>query len=275
MTLEGVGMAKEWRMGDKVRNKETGEIVTVREYMPSGYLSYEQGFTYMGDNDGVGGWAYINEYELVERADSMTKTNDRIIKMTLNDGTVIEGIAEEVAKLQRLISEGDPVNDEYEFGPKTFLKPAQIGDRIKIIDAYHKDVIEGNYGNGDIMTVIEVDKDGDVIKTDKHSGVILSREFKIIGRGDTREREMSFLRAGREIGEVREGDVVKVIGDNVRKSANRDGDIGVVDLIDEDDDDLSTHVTVSGRSYKALYGWHNPKKSLELVCPVEKRTDLA
>lgn len=169
----------------------------------------EHGFTYKGIN-GVGGWAYIDEYELVEREDNVTKTNDEIIKMTLNDGTVIEGSAEEVAKLQRLISEGEPVSNEYE----------------------------------------------------------------IIGRGDTCEREMSFLRAGREIGDVKVGDVVKVVGDNVRGSANMDGDIGVVDDFDEDDDVLSAHVTVSGRSYRSYAGWHNPKKSLELVCPVEKRTDF-
>ena len=274
MTLGGDDMTEEWRTGDKVRNKETGEVVTVREYKPSGYIDYEHGFTYKGIND-VGGWAYIDDYELVERADSMTKTNDRIIKMTLDDGTVIEGTAEEIAKLQRLVSEGEPVSNEYEVGPKTFPKPAQVGDRIRIIEASHADVIKGNYGNGDVMTVIEIGNDGDVLKTNKYDGLILSEEFEIIGRGDTCEREMSFLRAGREIGEVKEGDIVKVIGDRVRNSANMDGDIGVVDDFDEDDDVLSAHVTVSGRSYRSYAGWHNPKKSLELVCPVEKRTDLA
>lgn len=266
-------MSEVWNKGDKVRNKETGKVVTVNQYQPTGYFYYDRGFTYF-DDDGDGGWAYINEYELVEKEDNMVKTNDGIVKMTLNDGMVIEGTVEEIAKLHRLVSEGEPVSNEYEVGPKTFPKPAQIGDRIRIVDASHADVFKGNYGNGDIMTVVEIDSDGDVFKTNKFDGLILSTEFEIIGRGELSEREMSFLRAGREIGEIKEGDIVKVIGDSVRNSANMDGDIGVVDELDEDDDDLSAHVTVSGRSYRSLKGWHNPKKSLELVCPVEKRTDF-
>lgn len=267
-------MSEVWNKGDKVRNKETGEVVTVYQYQPTGYFSYDRGFTYL-DDDGDGGWAYINEYELVEKEDNVTKTNDGIIKMTLNDGSVIEGTAGEIAKLQRLVSEGEPVSDEYEVGPKTFPKPAQVGDRIKIVEAFLSNADEGGYDDGDVMTVIEIDNDGDVIKTDKYDGLILSGEYEIIGRGELSEREVSFLRAGREIGEIKVGDIVKVIGDNVRNSANMDGDIGVVNYFDEDDDDLSAHVTVSGRIYRSLKGWHNPKKSLELVCPVEKRTDFA
>lgn len=223
------------------------------------------------------GWSveYISDYELVERADNVTKTNGGIIKMTLNDGSVVEGAAEEIAKLQRLVSEGEPVSNEYEVGPKTFPKPAQVGDRIKIVNAFFSNVDEGDYSDGDVMTVIEIDNYGDVVKTDKHDGLIFFGEYEIIGRGELSEREMSFLRAGREIGEIKEGDIVKVIGDSVRNSANMDGDIGVVDELDEDDDVLSAHVTVSGRSYRSYAGWHNPKKSLELVCPVEKRTDFA
>src|SRR5699024_6025156 len=66
------------------------------------------------------------------------------IKMTLPNGSVIEGTAEELAELNEII------NGEEQAEEETFSKPAQVGDIIRITDAR---ITEDEYENGDIMTV--------------------------------------------------------------------------------------------------------------------------
>lgn len=68
----------------------------------------------------------------------------------------------------------------------TFDKPAQVDDMIRIVDAYGT---AGVYGNGDVLTVKDVDDEGVVMEVeewpDRH--YIDDCEFEIIGRKESSE----------------------------------------------------------------------------------------
>src|SRR5690625_3361697 len=101
------------------------------------------------------------------------------------DGTVIEGTAEELAELEKIIAN----NTKQE-------KPVQAGDIIRITDGLGK-------RNGEKMTVASVSSSGDVIRveeTDERLN-IAEIEFEIIER--------------KEKTKFAEGDYVKVIGETV------------------------------------------------------------
>src|SRR5690625_6605316 len=101
------------------------------------------------------------------------------------DGTVIEGTAEELAELEKIIAN----NTKQE-------KPVQAGDIIRITDGLGK-------RNGEKMTVASVNSSGDVIRveeTDERLD-IGEIEFEIIER--------------KEKPKFAEGDYVKVIGETV------------------------------------------------------------
>ncbi len=112
------------------------------------------------------------------------------IKMTLEDGTVVEGTAEELSELQRLAAEGSTGKEPKEVSDKKIYdKPVRVGDTIRITDAFPINAGR-DYVNGDIMTVLHVGSDGDVTKTDKYGRLIVEREFEIIGR-DVPQTELS------------------------------------------------------------------------------------
>src|SRR5690625_135964 len=105
--------------------------------------------------------------------------------MTMTDGTVIEGTAEELAELHQITSNSIKIE-----------KPVQAGDIIRITDGL------GNR-NGEEMTIASVSSSGDVIRVEEtderlNIGVI---DFEIIGR--------------KEKPKFAEGDYVKVIGETV------------------------------------------------------------
>src|SRR5690625_1388666 len=105
--------------------------------------------------------------------------------MTMADGTVIEGTAEELAELHQITSNSIKIE-----------KPVQAGDIIRITDGRGK-------RNGEKMTIASVSSSGDVIRveeTDERLN-IGEIEFEIIGR--------------KEKPKFAEGDYVKVIGETV------------------------------------------------------------
>src|SRR5690625_389028 len=106
--------------------------------------------------------------------------------MTMADGTVIEGTAEELVKLEKIITNNI----------KQENKSVQAGDIIRITDGLGK-------RNGEKMTVASVNSSGDVIRveeTDERLD-IGEIEFEIIER--------------KEKPKFAEGDYVKVIGETV------------------------------------------------------------
>lgn len=105
------------------------------------------------------------------------------IKLTMADGTVIEGTAEELAELRQITSNSIKIE-----------KPVQAGDIIRITDGLGK-------RNGEKMTVASVNSYGDVIRAEETDERLNIGEidFEIIGR--------------KEKPKFAEGDCVKVIGD--------------------------------------------------------------
>src|SRR5690625_4935479 len=103
--------------------------------------------------------------------------------MTMADGTVIEGTAEELAELHQITSNSIKIE-----------KPVQAGDIIRITDGLGK-------RNGEKMTVASVNSYGDVIRVEETDERLNIGEidFEIIGR--------------KEKPKFAEGDYVKVIGE--------------------------------------------------------------
>src|SRR5690625_1377666 len=106
------------------------------------------------------------------------------IKMTMADGTVIEGTAEELAKLQELAG----ITEESEEPTIEYDKPAQVGDTILITDAYHT---LGRYKNGDKLTVKKVDEENDVVATEESGHYYIDNGvFKIIVRKEAENNKI-------------------------------------------------------------------------------------
>lgn len=155
------------------------------------------------------------------------------IKMTMADGTVIEGTAEELAKLQELAG----ITEESEEPTKEYDKPAQVGDTILITDAF---LTVGDYKNGDKLIVKRITDDGDVTDVEGRGGdyYIVSDEFKIIGR---KEAEKPSLEVGdyakvvsrTHFSDIGEGTIVKIT-----RTLDVDGEHRI-DLLDESDHDYA------------------------------------
>src|SRR5699024_8069267 len=107
-------IGKPWKKGDKVRNKRTGKVVEVYAYQPTHrlvrgtnrFIAHEKGFTFI--ENGREEWSHIEDFELIEEkgSEDMAKENGcDTIKMTMPDGTVIEGTAESLAEMQKLSAE--------------------------------------------------------------------------------------------------------------------------------------------------------------------------
>src|SRR5690625_1491609 len=105
--------------------------------------------------------------------------------MTMADGTVIEGTAEELAELHQITSNSIKIE-----------KPVQAGDIIRITDGLGK-------RNGEKMTVASVNSSGDVIRVEETDERLNIGEidFEIIER----KEKPKFV----------EGDYVKVIGETL------------------------------------------------------------
>ena len=120
------------------------------------------------------------------------------IKMTMADGTVFEGTAEELAELQRL-SNGEP--DE-QAKPKL-----AVGDYAKVVgDSVFGDICEGTYvkisddgyDDGHIRIDLLDESDFDLVKPEALEKVELTDE------------DLTFLKIGRNPGEFKKGDIVRV-----------------------------------------------------------------
>src|SRR5699024_9938810 len=137
---------KPWNKGDKVRNKRTGKVVEVYAYQPTHrtvrgtnrFIAHEKGFTFI--ENGREEWSHIEDFELIEEkgSEDMTKENGcDTIKMTMPDGTVIEGTAESLAEMQKLsaehVEEEVGVEDEKEEESDPHEKFSE-GDKVRLLD---------------------------------------------------------------------------------------------------------------------------------------------
>src|SRR5699024_318193 len=216
----------------------------------------------------------INEYEVIieEDGEDMTKENGcETIKMTMPDGTVIEGTAESLAEMQKLTAEqaGEEGEVEDEKEEDETANQFNIGDKVRICIPEHEEAEHSRAGvtNEEIGTVedmvgesIEVDF---VSFSDIYAGRGHHSELEVVREAD--EIDLSLIRAGREPGEVKEGGVVEVTG---ATSGHPVGTIGeVVSFAPDgtarveaiyDDDELIDFL----------------ETNLKLIAPANKRVDI-
>src|SRR5690625_269429 len=162
--------SKPWVKGDKVRNKYTGKVVEVYAYQPTHrtvrgtniFVSHEKGCTFI--ENGQEEWSHSEYFELIEEkgSEDMSKENEcNTIKMTMPDGTVIEGTAESLAEMQKLsadhVEEEVEVEDEKEEDKTS--NHFNIGDKVRICIPEHEETEHGRAGvtNDEIGTVEYID----------------------------------------------------------------------------------------------------------------------
>lgn len=151
---------------------------------------------------------------------------------------------------------------------KESLKPKKpqlkAGDWVTIdTRRYNLDITEGKAYEvlGDAGDLYFLDDAGD-----KRTGWFRDEAYEIV------EEPSVFERIGREEGEFKVGDVVRVIGDGLLGVENKDGDIGVVTSFSRWTG--SPQVRVSGRDCgNDGNGWFAPAQYIELIAPVESRVD--
>lgn len=120
------------------------------------------------------------------------------IKLTMTDGTVIEGTVEEIAELQMLMD----AKPKY----KTEDRPAKVGERILITKKFPS---EERYDNGDIFVVKEERSDGDV-RVEIEEGItvhVFRDEYEVIIEEENGDKSKVYDARGNEI---KEGDRVKL-----------------------------------------------------------------
>src|SRR5699024_6991085 len=144
-------------------------------------------------------------------------------KITLRDGTVIEGTSEEIAELaERLNGEESELTSAQESELKTVDRAAMVGERILITDSY---MTSGKYENGDILTVDSIDVgDGAGVNVDAkgNRAYVLHEEYEVIVED--------------EEDAIEEGDIVKLLSLSLNEatlSGFEVGDVCTVEYIYE------------------------------------------
>lgn len=169
-----------WKKGDKVRNKETGEIVEVHAYKPkertygknTGFTfgGHETGFTFINDSD-FEYWEVIDKYEPVEETPSKLATIKR---------------------------------------------KARVGERILITDASEAQIGKP-YKNGDILTVTEIGCCDLPLCGDYLS--IFDYEYEVIDGEETQQRKPGEFKKGDIVrylgGAYLKDTLVEVVSDSV------------------------------------------------------------
>src|SRR5699024_5592009 len=115
-------------------------------------------------------------------------------KITLRDGTVIEGTSEAIAELAERLN-GEEIEGEGEL--KTVKRAAEVGERVLITEAY---IHGGRYDNGDILTVVHDannDSEGVTVDANGMKAYVLHNEYEVIVED--------------EEDAIEEGDIVKLL----------------------------------------------------------------
>lgn len=150
----------------------------------------------------------------------------------------------------------------------------KVGDKVEVIDgrkSRYGDLVTGTLGE---ITGIELDKhykdEPFRIESIDDYDLFPAEALRKLSAEEAQKAE-PFAKAGRKMDEFKEGDIVRVNGDNVRSSRNLDGDIGTIARTDESSTPFE--VIVKGRDKYDFNGaWHSAE-SLELIAPVESRVD--
>ncbi len=121
----------------------------------------------------------------------------------------------------------------------------------------------------DVKITDEADHDGDY-RIDLIDGSDYDyAQPEALEKVELTDEDLTFLKIGRQPGEFKKGDVVRVVGDRIDNSVNMDGDIGVISALSKA---AGFRVTVSGRRGTGnLHG----AESLKLIAPAESRVDIS
>src|SRR5699024_2929940 len=215
----------------------------------------------------------IKEYEVIieEDGEDMTKENGcDTIKMTMPDGTVIEGTAESLAEMQKLTAEQaeEEVEVEDEKEEDKTSNHFNIGDKVRICIPEHKETEHGRAGvtNDEIGTVKDIVGDSIEVKflsfSDIHTWSGNPSELEVVREAD--EIDLSFIRAGREPGEFVVGDIVEV---TESRSGHYVGTIGEIVKV----------LSLGRGEVKAIKeGTYMEFRegNLKLIAPADKRVDI-
>lgn len=172
------------------------------------------------------------------------------VKMVLTDGTVIEGTVEELAKMAHILG-----------GIET---PFNVGDYVEVTSK--SDAMLG-IGEGDIVRIVNEDADGSYKYCITKEGALGYANAENLCKLFLSDRELSFIRAGRNIDEIKEGDIVEVTGEVDTGSMNRPGDIGVAG-----EGSWGAIIQVPARNWGG--GNHHLFKDLKLIAPASARVDI-
>src|SRR5699024_7251136 len=214
----------------------------------------------------------IKEYEVIieEHGEDMTKENGcDTIKMTMPDGTVIEGTAESLAEMQKLsaehVEEEVEVEDEKEEDKTS--NHFNIGDKVRICILEHEETKHSRAGvtNDEIGTVEDIVGGRIEIKLLSYSDTSTwtghPSELDVV---EVDEIDLSFIRAGREPGEFVVGDIVEV---TESRSGHYVGTIGEIVKV----------LSLGRGEVKAIKeGTYMEFRegNLKLIAPADKRVDI-
>jgi len=153
---------------------------------------------------------------------------------------------------------------ENEFEETTKFK---AGDFAKVVGDTHF----GGIKKGTVVEICaEADYDDDIRFETLNGDDYDFAKAESLEKVNPTERELTFFRAGRNIDEFKEGDVVEVLEDRALGSENKAGDIGVIKKTYESISDVyDVFVKARGIHYSHV------ADTLKLVAPVESRVDLS
>src|SRR5699024_9453332 len=175
-------------------------------------------------------------------------------KITLRDGTVIEGTSEEIAELAERFDEEETA------------KEFNVGDYAKVTgETYNDDILAGAI----VKIYREKDVDGDY-RIDLVDGSDFDyAQAESLEHYEPTEREMSFLRAGRDIDEFKVGDIAEV---EHSPCASKKGSLVTVESTNGESSVSAEGVNRYYGNNKTIYAYRT--NFLKLVATVESRVDI-
>ena len=178
-------------------------------------------------------------------------------KITLNDGTVVEGNVDEIEYLVKKLS-NEEIEDKTEF---------KVGDYVKlsIKDGERPYFGWGGVKNGEVGVIKEIQPDG-VLKVDFPSFSWFSAKPNELIK--LSPREATFARAGRKVGEFKEGDIAKVIRSPLASPVG-----SLVEVVKIGGFVNSIQAKGWSVSREEIVEYLYRPEDLELVAPVENRVD--
>lgn len=203
-----------------------------------------------------------------------------MVKVTLKDGTVVEGTSEEIYALDLFVETDEVVSVE-----EVEEASLKAGDYIRVINVDKIMYGYKHYENGGVYEIKKIDEDGDPVPYNKNGGrgtYIRKSEMHAIERisheevasakaqaeadAEQRKRDAVFTANGRKVNEYREGDIVKI---TLKEGVSCEY-VGEVE--DLDADSIGVQINYRG-NYDYIGAYFDEGDKAEPVVFVESRLD--